>query len=401
MVKGILICISLFFVVYRALVVPIPISANIYYCFWLFIALGVVVAGRGICFSKQMIFFLLICFLSVITNDINPLFQSEYRLISFCFVIAAVGPLNNSQVSIYYRFNLFKYLTLLIVISVCVSFILWFTRIPLLFHSNGLYKGIFNHSMMLSPFASVSAIICFQYCLSSLKTNKKLIWFLLFIVSIFTCMLGASRTALAGLLVGLLVFLFFYYRKRIKKLIKMTFISFLLICVSYPIWYPYTENIRMKQEASSEVGGLLTSREVLWEDRYNEFLDKPLLGSGFASMDLNLVKADKFDIETGSIEPGSSWLFLLSSIGILGFVAFVLLAIGPILKEVKRKNEESSTWLSLLSILSCFFVHMTAEGYILSSGSLLFCYVWICVSLIQPKAVAILDLHSKSLLTSY
>ena len=122
------------------------------------------------------------------------------------------------------------------------------------------------------------------------------------------------------------------------------------------------------------------------EKYYNVYNYKsPVIGSGFASYNNTIVKRKSSD--TGNIEPGSSWLFLLSSTGLVGFISFLLIIFRPILFIIKKQNFKSTKISLIVSITILFFVHMFAEGYILSSGSFLFLLLWLCIGIIQPKSL--------------
>lgn len=96
----------------------------------------------------------------------------------------------------------------------------------------------------------------------------------------------------------------------------------ILAVLTAGIWWPYTERIRSKMEGGKIAGSLTRSRDDLWDARMTEFKGFPIFGVGFATVKPDYAKTNKVNLETGTIEPGSSWLFLLSSMGITGFLAF-------------------------------------------------------------------------------
>lgn len=382
------------------LVFDIPISNGIYYGFWGFVALFTMSQGFRLNFSAFILTY--VSFLSVELNVIDPIFQSELRLVSFFLMLCAIGPMNNSLFAVRYRYSLFKYLSFFIIFLSCLSFPLWLTDIKMFFHSNYLYKGLFNHSMMLGPMAGMSVIICLQKVLTGefhSQTNK-IIWLVLLTFSLFSTLLSGSRSAIFSLLFGIFVMLFLVYRNNIRRIFKIITITVAVIGISFPVWYPYTENVRMKQEANLKAGGSFQSRETLWEDRIAEFKENPILGSGFASINKEVIKArDKINTN-GGIEPGSSWLFILSSVGLLGILAFSTVFFVPIIKGLRQEYTSDSVFITIVSVLSFYSVHMMAEGYIFASGSFLFLYLWLSISLISPSAFQNFDVHNKSLFDS-
>ena len=400
MLYKILIVLSIIVSFTRLLVFDIPISNGIYYGFWGLVAL--ITMLLGFCLNFPAFIMVFVSFLSVELNNIAPIFQPEFRLISFCLMLCAIGPMNNSLFAVRYRYFLFKYLSFSIIFLSCLSFPLWFTGIKMFFHSNYLYKGLFNHSMMLGPMAGISVIICLQKVLTNKSTNRmnKIIWIVILIFSAFSALLSGSRGAILSLLSGIFVMLFLVYRNNVRRVFKIITITVAVIGISFPVWYPYTENVRMKQEANLKVGGSFKSRETLWGDRISEFKENPMLGNGFASINKEVIKAKDKINANGGIEPGSSWLFILSSVGLLGMLAFSTVFFVPIAKGLRQEYTPDSVFITIVSVLSFYSVHMMAEGYIFASGSFLFLYLWLSISLISPSAFQNLDVHNKSLFDS-
>lgn len=359
------------------------VPASFYYFLWAGLALGSI--GRLVRLSRPHILFVLIALFSILLNEVDAVFQAEYRLMSFGVMLMAIGGLNQSPTSIVFRGLLFRYLSVTLVALTVMSFILYPLRLPLLFHSNGLYKGLFNHSMLLGPVAGFSALLCLFDCLyprKKIKLHPKLSIIML-IVSLLTLLLSGSRGALLSVFIGIIVLLYKRYSHQKVKLFKISALATMGLLVSAPIWYPYTEQVRLKQKRNLEAGGTFQSREKIWEDRWREFEHNPILGSGFASMNKDLIKSKLTSNEQGGVEPGSSWLFLLSSMGLLGLISFLYVGVRPWIKFLRLKNiyNDPTPWL-LLSILSMLFIHMFLEGYIISSGSFLFLYLWLCIGLL-------------------
>ena len=212
--------------------------------------------------------------------------------------------------------------------------------------------------------------------------------------------LAASRAAILSCLVGVCFLLLILYRQEKSKYILVFFRISLIIALTSPIWYEYTDNVIKKQERDLEAFGdydTKNSRTDLWNDRIAEFKHSPWIGVGFGSVNQQISTHEKIK-RGGTIEPGSSWLFVLSSIGVFGFFLFSLLFFIPIYKLIcRRKIIKDSVFLSSNSILICFFVHMFFEGYILSSGSMLFLYLWTTIGVSQPYITRKKKLYSLSL----
>ena len=105
--------------------------------------------------------------------------------------------------------------------------------------------------------------------------------------------------------------------------------------VLFPVWFPYTEVVREKTEAREAMGGQFSSRDDLWSARVAEFESSPIWGIGFSSVDL-----EKTSVRAnGGIEPGSSWFFMLSSVGLFGTLFFSILILRPIFKYMFNSNQ--------------------------------------------------------------
>ena len=89
-----------------------------------------------------------------------------------------------------------------------------------------------------------------------------------------------------------------------------------------------------------------------------------------------------FDKAEGQIEPASSWLAVLSMIGLFGFIPFLGLTLHCISYVFRDKtNPTNSAFLG--GMLFLFMVHMIAEGYVLSAGSGLFFYFWLVIGITE------------------
>ena len=133
-------------------------------------------------------------------------------------------------------------------------------------------------------------------------------------------------------------------------------------------------------DSSENTGSLTSSRDGLWEDRIKEFKAFPIFGVGFASYNLNYIQSEhSINLQSGTVEPGSSWLFLLSSLGLYGFLSLLL----PIIYLICMLYKDSGTGLNgglVGSIMTLFSVHMLVEGFVIASGSYLCFLLWLSLS---------------------
>lgn len=140
-------------------------------------------------------------------------------------------------------------------------------------------------------------------------------------------LLAGSRAALASSVMAVAFFYSRIYRHRVERLARLVFMLAILAVLTAGIWWPYTERIRSKMEGGKIAGSLTRSRDDLWDARMTEFKGFPIFGVGFATVKPDYAKTNKVNLETGTIEPGSSWLFLLIFNGDNGFPGFFLFRI--------------------------------------------------------------------------
>lgn len=155
----------------------------------------------------------------------------------------------------------------------------------------------------------------------------------------------------------------------------------LLLAVSTSaLWWPYTERLRQKTETSRKNGGTVASREGIWQDRIDDLPPTLCLVWDFPVLILDYIQSEHtINRHTGTIEPGTSWLFLLSSMGLYGFLSFFL----PFAYGIYILFKELDTGLKgglLSSMMILFSVHMLIEGYITASRAYLCFLLWLSLS---------------------
>ena len=144
-----------------------------------------------------------------------------------------------------------------------------------------------------------------------------------------------------------------------------------VVLLTSPLWWSFSESIQGKMAYSESKGSLLVTRQGLWQKNIKTFKDNPFFGSVFASIDIGrkVVKSDY----KGTIEPGSGWLYILGSCGIITFLCIVYFYIKTMIELIHIRDENS---LLLLALLSFFMIHSFAEAYLLSAGNVMFFYLW-------------------------
>lgn len=333
--------------------------------------------GMGI--SWKYLFFLSAIFFSVWLNDIPAFFRVWFRVIAFLSLFFVVGPFFVSDRLIRMRRILFVRTLIVLRWMVLISFLLKFIAPQVVVGRTG-FNGLTNHSMLLSPIAGICVLYSlYRFYLSetSFERSKEMLYT---IVSFLVLILAGSRGALVATLAGVAFFFVRLYKHRIGQLVKV-FLFFLLLAVSTSAyWWPYTERLRLKMETSEDLGSATSSRDEMWQERINEFKAYPLFGVGFASYNLDYVRSEhSINRQTGTVEPGTSWLFLLSSLGLYGFLSLLL----PVLYLLYILYKDLGTGMNgglVGSIMVLFSIHMLIEGYVIASGSYLCFLLWLSLS---------------------
>lgn len=329
--------------------------------------------------NLAMVAFCVICFLSIVSNRINPEYNIWLRYIGFLIIVLTVGPILTSKFILQLRYQLFNAITISIITVTVISLIIYFINPQLMLTERGnLYGGLTIHSMQMGPIAGISSCYILSHLLYNVRCRRKfkarILYVVCIIISALSCVLAGSRSAILAMLVSFIICIWLYYKNNIKQFFLICIVLLSIIFASSPLWWEYTETVQMKMEISQDTGdGIMSSRVSAWNERINEFYDSPILGCGFAT-----VKSDYSYRGDGLVEPGNGWLFILSSTGIITFLIFISLYFYIIFKLLKRYNYFSITIIILLIFMG---IHLNAEGYSLSSGNFPFLYFWLLLGL--------------------
>ncbi len=352
---------------------------NVYYGILFTVLIILLITSKRPNLNYLMLLFLGVALLSIIMNDIPYFFRPYERFIIFVLIVSLIGPFLKTKRLDLFKLQLFKTLNIIIVFFVVLSFIGLLIKAPFLYGRGG-FTGFFNHTMMLGPMAAISMLSCLNWGRNTSKKKKRIIYYALVFIGFVVCLAAGSR---AALIAGALGSLFFFYKsnkQNLSKFSKIVFISVSLGVLTFPLWEQYTERVIGKIIFSEEQGDLAVTRSYLWERRLEEFNSSPIIGIGFSNDSSQSVN-DLF-IGEGQIEPGSSWLVILSMIGLLGFIPLIILLILAFYFIYKNKGR-IGILPHLGALLVFFMVHMFAEGYVLSAGSGLFFYFWLLMGVIS------------------
>lgn len=333
---------------------------------------------RGGSIYHPMLLFLIYIPIELLLSNPDSRFHSWERMAMFSIMMVSVSPLIQNKYARMFRLHILQIVIIVIVVASICSFFCYFMGINMMVRYDtdeyvglvGRFGGIYNHSMKLGPMASLASIFLTY---KAFMAKRK--W--LFVLSAFCAcavLFSASRSSFIALICGTL-FLMYKYSKGRSQLMKIFFTTAVLLAITYPIWNDAMTGLEQKQAANVRMGGTLTSRNEKWANRIAEFESSPLWGVGFSSIDPNT--HEYWNKAKGVIEPGTSWLSILSMLGIVGFILFLIIYKKAYTLVFKSTDNRS---ILLSSFLIFYSIHMIAEGYIFAAGNPVCIFFWLLLA---------------------
>lgn len=326
--------------------------------------------------------FLLACFLSLLLNDLNPIFKSWQRFIPFIFVLLFGGVFITSSSIIGFNKIMLHTIKFWSIIVSVASFIVGVLGIHLLptYNTYALY-GVTNQSMFLCPTASIATLFLLKDLTDKNKVSKKKFYqtIVLTLITLATVFMAASRGAIGAFLTAILLFIILYYR-GLRVVYYIIFTGGLFLFIYYTNPYGVLDNVFHKMEQREDASDITSGRDVMFADRIKDFENSPIIGVGLFQM--KELANSKYNRDTGVTESGSSWLSILSGTGLLGILAFLFLILKAFRLHIHYKSDAY-----LLAMLTFFLVHSMIEGYILGVGAPLGLIFWILIGTMSADNV--------------
>lgn len=334
--------------------------------------------GRHWNVSLACVVFLFYLPLNIIITTPAPVFQSWSRMVLFAIIFIFTSPFFYGEFIAFLRRRVFNAVLFISAIVSIGSFFCYFGGINYMkifatqdyVGSAGLFGGLSNHSMALAVFAGVSTLYCYYKSYKKDGSYKYLYWGLMSL-SLGALLFSASRSALLATLAGLLLMLY-QIKKENGSFIKTVLLIIVGAMLTFPLWEGAAEGVLKKQENNEKSGEKYGSRTTKWEARIDEFINSPVFGVGFSAIDPD--GKDEYDKQKGTIEPGSSWLAILSMTGVIGFILIVFMIFYPL--SFLRDNPSPYNAL-LLGLMLFFSLSFIAEGYIFAGGNAMCFISWL------------------------
>jgi len=336
--------------------------------------------------SVGILFLLIICIVSILINKPAFYFKAWQRLFVFFLVILSFSPLLVNRTINIKRLQLFQTLIWVMLSFSISSFFAYFLGINYFVRNDvlldyteaGHFSGFTNHSMMLAPISSMSCIYSFS-CILYHWGNKGQVkkWICLFVLCLGSLLLSASRGAIAGVVLGLIVTLFRYNSGKLFKTIKYAILAVSIAIITFPVWGSLTSSVIEKSNYNESQGGFMYSRETKMAARIYEIENNFFTGVGFSAIDESVDDVDKV---SGTIEPNSSWLGVFSMTGVFGFIIFLSVFINTALLAIKKITDITTSSM-MCGFLAFFLIHLMIEGYVLAGGSILCGLFWLTIGI--------------------
>ena len=341
------------------------------------LSIGFVLIIREVC-TVNKLFLTYIGYLGFTLLILDPpsIFSPWMRFMLFIGVLVIASPLfQNTFLQIFRQYCLYSILAICIIVSI-ISFIFFFMGINFMDYTanldfaekGGLFGGLANHSIVLGIVSGIS--IC---TLLFLGITKRWWWLVLIIPCVGSLLFAASRGAVGATIVGAIAILI-ASRKYSNSRTKIWVI--LLTTIAAMFYVSNNTNIMdgINSKSVDRSSSFFESREDKVNYRIEEFQESPIIGIGFSTISLH--GGDEIDIQSGRIEPGSSWFSLLSMTGIIGFIFFISIIYKCFRAQI---NNSSQYNILLLGLLLFFVVSLFSEGYVFAAGSPLCFMLWLLI----------------------
>lgn len=288
------------------------------------------------CKSKFLYLFLLIWIPIILSalGSSSPIdsWRVVVNILRFFFICSLVVLLNNRSLKIIRKWILF-FIVLISIDAVCE----WLIGYHLLGKVRDINRiqGLFERYPLGYFMGTIAPLIIYQVYISfSVKSKWKYLWLGLALCTVLTIFVAGSRSGWIALIVGLSVFFFWLIIQNQVSLKKVPLIVCIVLIIGIGISQIHIVKSRIvNSDAIAEltVGSyewfdkLSSSRLVLWEFAWKQYLAYPILGSGAGSFERNF--SDQPKELKGVYEEANFVHFhgleVLSETGIIGFVSYL------------------------------------------------------------------------------
>jgi hypothetical protein len=325
---------------------------------------GIVIAGGGTWRASWVIVLLAFAGGLIQAEQFN---SSVLHWVGLALLILAMGPVILNPVAREIRSAAWR-LTISGLVSLTVIFVVWYI-VHLPNFGVGYFSAFMNQCMLAGPIAGMGVVIALVRALHFRSWR----WGLLAVLGLIPVLASSSR---AATLATVAAACFLLVRRR-----PVVGFAVALLCLF--AGYRFVNQADNEQAGGSTDNSLTgalsskgteNSRTDLWQSRIDEFKSSPIFGIGIA-----MGTGSGSVVEEGAIrvEPGSSYLAILSMTGGVGAIAFCS-ALGILLFGYVTSQQQAGIDRDILNVMGVFLaVHGVAEGWILGFGSPLCFLFWL------------------------
>lgn len=231
------------------------------------------------------------------------------------------------------------------------------------------YQGAFENSHQLAHSMTLVLMCVVVYVVLSrergdktLRTPRVVFLIAMSIMALVLLQLSYTRTAMLGLVVFLIVYLFLTNKRWFSVVLVAGAIGVLTVVPLDVLFYDFQEAPEPVMEAR---GGIASGRPAIWGNNIREFIELPIdrqiAGVGIGNLDQrSFEKGEKF------LDSHNDYLHVLVQTGVVGFLIFMVIQ-GLILQRILRlKISERNVFLALFAAVT--FMNLASNSYVARFG---------------------------------
>ena len=365
---------------FMQLLIPMPVPMH--YVFIITSMLLIVTStGEGVTVNYACVMFLTALVVSILGNKIPVFFKPWQRFALFFMMFVGCSPMLSGPAICRVRRQMTMGAHYAMLLVAVLSFVGYFAgfgkRLTGIVDS---YMGITSHPNFLGFFTMVSMVFVASLFFRCTKMWERVVYISLWVTCLITLLLASSRSALALALVGTIIEVYLRYQKNATAMINTVVVLVCAVILSLPLLIPYMESMMKKNMDFDDSESVLAdTRGSIWELRYQEIDESPIIGVGAYSCDITLENADIFyDDVAGNIEQGSSYLGITAQTGYFGLIAFLLIALPIIWKVIRYAFRERTPYAQMwLPVILVIAGNMIFEGYLITAGAVQCIVLWL------------------------
>ncbi len=378
---------------------------------WGALAVGCLIVGvlrNDACFSLKwgggLLLFLIVAAVGVAVNTPDPVFRCWMRWGYLSLVVLLLAPVLRSGMLDCLRRRMWVVVCWALLAGVALSGVIY---VALAFAGELPYtfKGVYNHPMTAAFMAALAFCVCMGVFMAGSGRISWRGWVALAgtVVSLLLICAGGSRMALLSAMAAMAFYVALYRNRRVA-IVGGALAAFVALIFVIPGASDEVFKILLRKFSSGvEHESFTWSRDALWQARWEEFLSSPWVGIGIGNQTVFAEPWDDIDaiMATGNIEPGSSWLAVLSQTGAIGFIAFAAYNVQVIVawfksfthgcsfNYVKIYNSSNisevpsfQSYIMPSGICIALMALSLTEGYVLAGGSFFCIAFWLVMGLV-------------------